>query len=111
MVHPRGPLSVGFGVSENRGVGPELGFGVEMAKHFGSTDVLLVKVAWGGTSLAHDWRPPTSVSKYGGQVGWCYSNFTARAKAVLKELKSYEIAGMVWHQGWNDGGSYDMVKE
>lgn len=47
QVHPRGPLSVGFGVSENRGVGPELGFGVEMANYFSNdTQVLLVKVAW-----------------------------------------------------------------
>lgn len=112
MVHPRGPLSVGFGVNEQRGVGPELGFGVEMAKHFGEDkDVLLLKIAWGGTSLAQDWRPPSSVAKYGGAVGWCYSNFTEHAHAALKQLDSYELAGMVWHQGWNDGCSYDDVAE
>jgi len=111
MVHPQGPLSVGFGVSADRGVGPELGFGIEMAKHYGDTDVLLVKVAWGGTSLAHDWRPPSSVSTNGGEVGWCYTNFTAHAKAALQALDSYEIAGMVWHQGWNDGVSDDLVEE
>jgi hypothetical protein len=112
MVHPRGPLSVGFGVSDKRGVGPELGIGVELAKHYGNTThVLLLKVAWGGTSLAKDWRPPSSVSEFGGALGWCYTNFTAHAHTVLNELDSYEIAGMVWHQGWNDGCSYDMVVE
>jgi len=112
MVHPKGDLSVGFGVNSQRGVGPELGFGVEMAKHYGeSTNVLLVKVAWGGTSLAEDWRPPSSVAGYGGDVGWCYTNFTAHAHEVLSKLGSYEIAGMVWHQGWNDGCSMPQVQE
>ena len=71
MVHPRGALSVGFGVNGKRGVGPELGFGVEMAKHYGhDSKVLLLKVAWGGTSLAEEWRPPSSVASFGGKLGW-----------------------------------------
>lgn len=112
MVHPQGDLSVGFGVNSQRGVGPELGFGVQMAQHYGSsTNVLLLKVAWGGTSLAEDWRPPSSVAEYGGEVGWCYTNFTTHAHEELKKLDSYEIAGFMWHQGWNDGCSHDMVNE
>lgn len=111
MVHPRGDLSVGFGVNNQRGVGPELGFGVQMAKYYEHDDVLLLKVAWGGTSLAKDWRPPSSVKAFGGDVGWCYTNFTAHAHEALKALDSYEIVGMMWHQGWNDGCSADMVKE
>lgn len=116
MVHPRGALSVGFGVSAHRGVGPELGFGVTMAQHYGAeTDVLLLKVAWGGTSLAKDWRPPSSVASHGGEVGWCYTNFTAHAHAALAKLTAagttYELGGVVWHQGWNDGCSSDMVAE
>eukprot|EP00966_Prymnesium_polylepis_P285564 6596350-Prymnesium_polylepis.1 len=79
------------------------------------TDVLLLKVAWGGTSLAKDWRPPSSVKAYGGVVGWCYTNFTAHAHAALAALTAqgiaYELVGMVWHQGWNDGCSVSMVAE
>lgn len=48
-------------------------------------------------------------------MGWCYANFTARSRAVLERLKAEgrtpEIAGAVWHQGWNDGCSEEQVKE
>jgi len=113
LVHPAGPLSVGFGVNDQRGVGPEYGFGLELVKHYGNeTEILLLKVAWGGTSLGVDWRPPSSVKAHGGEVGWCYTNFTAHAHSVLAAIgKPYEIAGMMWHQGWNDGCSAGMVAE
>lgn len=73
--------------------------------------MLLLKVAWGGSALATEWRPPSSVAESGGEVGWCYTNFTAHAHEMLQTLDSYEIEGLVWHQGWNDGGSYNMVNE
>ena len=105
------PLTVGFGFDDKH-MGPELGFGVEMSKHFGpSADIRILKVAWGGTSLAKDWRPPSSVAKYGGVVGWCYTNFTAHVHAELSKLESPELVGVVWHQGWNDGCQASMVAE
>ena len=83
-----------------------------MSKHFGpSADIRILKVAWGGTSLAKDWRPPSSVAKYGGVVGWCYTNFTAHVHAELSKLESPELVGVVWHQGWNDGCQASMVAE
>ena len=42
--------------------------------------ILLLKWAWGGTDLEHDWRPPSSgdpPSPGGvGPTGWCYRNMT-----------------------------------
>ena len=63
----KGKLTVGYGVGEDV-IGPELGFGHVV----GETDeepVLLIKLAWGGKSLAKDFRPPSS----GGEVGPYYT--------------------------------------
>src|SRR5450631_2634558 len=66
--------------------------------------VLLIKLAWGGKSLAKDFRPPSS----GGEVGPYYKEIIKRTKDVLGNLKKefpelgdrkYELAGFGWHQG------------
>jgi len=101
----KGPLTVGFGSKENL-IGPELGFGWVIGDALDSP-VLLIKCAWGGKSLAKDFRPPSS----GGETGPYYSELVTRTKDVLSKIKTYvpgyegqgyEIAGFGWHQGWND---------
>jgi hypothetical protein len=101
----KGPLSAGYGVGPDR-IGPELGFGFVMgdAKE---EPVLLIKCAWGGKSLAKDFRPPSS----GGETGPYYTQTVQIVKDVLAHLpenypgydgRGYTIAGFGWHQGWND---------
>ena len=53
-----GKVKVGYGFDDKR-IGPEYGFGLFMDR---STEepVLLIKTAWGGKSLAVDFRPPSS---------------------------------------------------
>ncbi len=101
----KGRLTVGFGSGEDR-IGPELGFGQVVGDAF-EEPVLLIKLAWGGKSLAKDFRPPSS----GGEVGPYYTEVVQRTRNVLSELdkefpelkgRGYEIAGFGWHQGWND---------
>ncbi|MFM8272542.1 MAG: sialate O-acetylesterase [Gemmata sp.] len=101
----KGQLTAGFGVKEDR-IGPELGFGWVVGDAF-EEPVLLIKLAWGGKSLAKDFRPPSS----GGEVGPYYKQIVDRTKAVLSDLKKefpalgdrgHELAGFGWHQGWND---------
>jgi len=101
----KGPLTVGYGAREDR-IGPELGFGCVMGDAC-DEQVLLIKIAWGGKSLAKDFRPPSS----GGEVGPYYRELFKHVKDVLGNLKKhfpeydgrgYEIAGFGWHQGWND---------
>jgi len=101
----KGPLTVGFGANEDR-IGPELGFGIVIGDAF-DEPVLLIKLAWGGKSLANDFRPPSS----GGEVGSYYTEVVNRTKSVVGDLKKhfpsldgrgYEISGFGWHQGWND---------
>lgn len=110
----KGKLTVGYGAKEGL-IGPELQFGHVLGNHL-DNQVLLIKIAWGGRSLAKDFRPPSS----GGEVGGAYSGFIRYVKDVLKNLKThfpeydgrgYEIAGFGWHQGWNDGCSADAVSQ
>ena len=104
-----GPLTVGFGgqcgMPEGY-IGPEYGFGKVLDKSL-ADPVLLIKVSWGGRSLAGDFRPPSS----GGTLGLSYKLLVEKVHEVLKNLpkycpnyhgNNYEIAGFGWHQGWND---------
>lgn len=52
-----GGLTTGYG-SPNR-IGVELEFGLTMGDHY-DEPVLLIKTAWGGKSLARDFRPPSA---------------------------------------------------
>ncbi|HUU90159.1 MAG TPA: sialate O-acetylesterase [Phycisphaerae bacterium] len=110
----KGGLTAGYGARSDR-IGPEFQFGHVMGDAC-DNQVLLIKTAWGGKSLAKDFRPPSS----GGEVGPFYTEMLKHLKDVLADLKThfpdydgkgYEIAGFGWHQGWNDGCGADMVAE
>lgn len=101
----KGGLGVGYGARKDR-IGPELQFGHVVGDKY-KEQVLLIKVAWGGKSLAVDFRPPSS----GGDVGPFYTKLVEQVGAVLGDIKKhfpkyagqgYELAGFGWHQGWND---------
>ncbi len=118
----QGPLTVGYGPKPDR-IGPELSFGWVMGDAM-TESVLLIKCAWGGKSLAVDFRPPSSgkvpyslgekqdaeVAAVPGIVGKYYLETLTLTKASLAKVKElvpgsdgrYEIAGFGWHQGWND---------
>ena len=100
-----GKLAPGFGSNENT-IGPELGFGHVVGDAF-DEPVLLIKIAWGGKSLAADFRPPSS----GGEVGPYYTELIEKTKQVLSEAevlfpelegRTLQLSGFGWHQGWND---------
>jgi len=110
----KGGLTVGYG-ARNDLIGPELQFGHVLGDYF-DNQVLLIKVAWGGKSLAKDFRPPSS----GGEVGPFYTEVVKQVKDVLGSLKAnfpdydgrgYELAGFGWHQGWNDGCAAGSANE
>jgi len=118
----KGPLTVGYGARPEM-IGPELGFGWVMGDAL-DEPVLLIKCAWGGKSLAVDFRPPSAgkppyslgektdaaIEQDPAIVGKYYRETLALTKAALANLKnlvpdrdgSYVLAGFGWHQGWND---------
>ena len=121
----RGPLTVGYGALEGptrpAKIGPELGFGWVVGDAL-EEPVLLIKCAWGGKSLAVDFRPPSagrppySLGANRRVVGRYYREMIALTRAALARLRAHEgllaralgsdgrlvLAGFAWHQGWND---------
>jgi len=86
-------------------MGVEYQFGHVMREAFDS-QVLLIKCAWGGASLAVDFRPPSR-----GGPGPNYIRMTNDVDRILNDLdtyfpgyegQGYEMAGFVWFQGFND---------
>lgn len=127
-----GPLTVDYGTKGENSIGPEFGFGHAIG-NASDEKVLLIKIAWGGKSLAVDFRPPsepptdeevqalleriqrkkpkTTEGEVREQFGHYYREVVRHAKAEMDsfegkfpELKGsqLEIAGFVWHQGFND---------
>ncbi|MCX6976759.1 MAG: sialate O-acetylesterase [Verrucomicrobia bacterium] len=109
-----GPLACGFSVyGDPHHFGAELQFGHVIGDAL-PNQVLLIKTAWGGKSLAVDFRPPSS----GGQVGPYYTLMIAQIREALTKLKTtfpqydgrgYELAGFIWWHGWNDFCDAKMV--
>lgn len=121
-----GKVKVGYGFDNER-IGPEYAFGIYMDKAH-DEPVLIIKTAWGGKSLAVDFRPPSAgpyvpslKEKEQGKVpakdvvGHYYREMIRYVQATLKDAESirkivpgynekqgYELAGFVWFQGWND---------
>ena len=60
-------------------------------------EVLIIKTAWGGKSLAVDFRPPSS----GGDTGPFYMLMVSKVRLVLDNLA-------VFHPGY-DGEGYEIV--
>jgi hypothetical protein len=102
-------------------IGPELQFGHAMGDHF-MEQVLIIKTAWGGKSLAVDFRPPSAgkpafelkTARDGTkrEVGKYYRGMIADVQYALDNLgqlfpdvrgHGHDIVGFGWHQGWNDG--------
>jgi autotransporter-associated beta strand protein len=116
----RGNLDTNFGnVGEGSRLGPEYGFGITVGSQL-ADQVLIIKYAFGGKSLAVDFRPPGAVAARGGVVGPYYTGMLARVNQVLANLTTYvpsyagggyEIAGFGWHQGWNDRVNSTYVSE
>lgn len=109
----QGWLTTGYGASEGH-IGPEYGFGFVVGDYY-EDPVLLIKSAWGGRSLHHNFLPP-SAEEYpkpqkDGDKGFQYAEVLRHVKEITGNLKKYypkyegqgyELVGFGWHQGWND---------
>jgi hypothetical protein len=93
--------------------------------------VLIIKTAWGGKSLAIDFRSPSSGDindeitydplKTAEEQGYYYREMIAVVNAFKAAPQSYypaynaadgyEIVGFGWHQGWNDRVKEEFVAQ
>jgi hypothetical protein len=110
----KGNLTPGFGADDVR-IGPEYQFGFVLGDFY-DAPVLIIKTAWGGKSLAVDFRPPSSdwpkPPAIAGDKGYYYLQVIDTINAFKADPQSfypaynpadgYEISGFGWHQGWND---------
>lgn len=120
-------LVIGFGLQEEATFGPEIGFGWTMGDFYNgdssSTPILIIKVAWGSTSLGEHWRSPSAVNVSGGiernETGIMWNRMMDMVDEAFLNLKDYfpdyfsdageidgrqeaEILGFCWLQGWSD---------
>lgn len=114
-------LEIGFGIENRTRFGPEVGFGWTVGDYF-EEPVLIIKVAWGSTSLAEHWRSP-SAAKANGTLPWNQTGNMwewmldmvneVNANPVTKYFPEYvgeegeaedwvDVAGVAWLQGWSD---------
>ena len=107
-------VTVGQGANNNL-IGPELMFAHQLDEYY-EDPILIIKTAWGGKSLAVDFRPPSA----GGNTGPFYDAMIETVKSVTENLsgefpdldfEDYELSGFAWFQGWNDGASNDYLEE
>ncbi len=110
----RSKVTVGQGANPNL-IGPELMFAHQLDEYF-DDPVLIIKTAWGGKSLAVDFRPPSA----GGSTGEYYQAMIETVKNVTENLGSefpelagtaFELSGFAWFQGWNDGADESYLNE
>lgn len=126
-----GPLTVGYGAGRDV-IGPELGFGWTMGDAV-PEQVLLIKCAWGGKSLAVDFRPPSAgrpafslgtkmdqdLADNPELMGRYYRETVEQVRAALGRIRElvpgsngkYVLSGFGWHQGWNDRINQNFVEE
>lgn len=107
-------VTVGQGADSNL-IGPELMFAHRLDEFY-DDPILIIKTAWGGKSLAEDFRPPSA----GGTTGEYYNLMIDKVQYVIDNLDSefpdinqseIEISGFAWFQGWNDGASDVFLDE
>jgi hypothetical protein len=129
-----GKLTAGYGSrskpqEDGGNIGPEFTFGLKMDEAL-QEPVLIIKTAWGGKSLFHDFRPPSAgvyhrttadVEKQRyleKDSGLYYRLMIEHVKHVLGDIKrvcpayddvqGFQISGFVWLQGWNDMVNKDV---
>ena len=116
-----GRLTVGYGaLGDANLIGPELGLGFGLRDAFPGEQLLIMKTAWGGKTLAGDFRPPTSVATpdpfcegdcpnvvghyYRVMVDDVHKMLAPGAiAAMFPDLAGLTpmLGGLAWFQGWN----------
>ena len=93
--------------------GSELGLAYQLKQNRPDTNFAFIKIAVGGTTLASDWRSPSSEQDSGGYM---YKRFKEGFNLAMEKAHeavddaTIEVAGILWMQGEQDAGSESQAK-
>ncbi len=120
-----GFVPVSFGCTEvsKNTFGPEVGIAQTLDRKYPGEEFFIVKCAFGGTNLFHDWLPPSCKGDYDelaraeGEhcraAGWCYNELVDIMRESIAELKNKqylpEIIAFCWMQGESDADTQEHV--
>jgi hypothetical protein len=121
-------MSTGYGKDKTK-FGPEVGFGWKLGDLLANDqEVFIIKVGWGGASLAQDFRPPsrrTNIPDYNEPTegfGWAFDAVVTHVNDTLANIGNmnlpnydpivgHELVGLVFFQGFNDVLNWGTVNE
>ena len=93
--------------------GSELGLAYQLKQNRPDTNFAFIKIAVGGTTLASDWRSPSSEQDSGGYM---YKRFKEGFNLAMEQAHeavedaTIEVAGILWMQGEQDAESESRAK-
>ncbi len=98
-------------------IGPEIGIADSLEKRYPNQEIFIVKCAFGGTNLYHDWLSPScrpaETDSTEHPMGWCYDALVKILHESIDYLKekgySPEIRAFCWMQGESDAGNLEQV--
>jgi len=89
--------------------GPEAGMAHEYIRQKGSKRAIIIKYAWGATTLSLHWRPSSlwvTPPAAGSQPGYFYKTFLETWEAALAKIRTKDwtpvYRGFLWVQGESD---------
>ena len=115
--------TVGCTEMQNETVGPELGIAQWLSENTRDKNYFIVKCAFGGTSLYHDWLSPSGGAAYGEDtcadtnrgVGWCYNELIRIVQDSITTLEGNgfvpRIKAFCWMQGESDAFLMKTVEQ
>jgi len=105
------PLEPGYSIAPkykgglpSKTFGPELGFVAALTKAQTDQKIALIKGSKGGTNLRKDWAPGEKgkPETQGPRYRFFIEAITKAKAALEKEGHSFQLKGLIWHQGESD---------
>ena len=104
-------------------LGPEVGIAQTLTAKYPDEEFFIVKCAFGGTNLFHDWLPPSCGGDYDElardegehyrKAGWCFNELVSimQESIIILENAGYlpEIIAFCWMQGESDADTSEHV--
>ncbi len=119
--------AVGCSEANKDTFGPEVGIAQALCDKYPDEEFFIVKCAFGGTNLFHDWLPPSCMGDYDefaraegdpqGEhyrtAGWCFNELVSIMNKSIAALENMdylpEIIAFCWMQGESDADTSEHV--